>query len=493
MHIERHDKVVAKHQALFVVGGFVFAFLLSKFHGFALGYGLDDFATLSAGSEELWRHLLAQGRFTFAGLHKLVTLAGLQQPDFATIGLGLTTVAFAWFLKSVFEQVQVQHPVLGAAIGVLLGSDPFFAEYVSFRQSLLPLAACMAITTCALLSYLRWRRNGRLRMAGLAVVLGAVAAGLNQLAVAFLCIGILACEMNNERTTGSLSRVAKATLWTAVTGALVTILYTVLAHLAAGSLGVTDAGNERFALVSASALGDRADQVARLLSDLAGGRHALHSGIMIACVWLAAGILALPFGDVRSRLLQGGIASAFFVLSVSLALLPAAAAGVWWPMPRVLIGLPFALGVALALLARGALPSQLVASAGLLFVSSLLLAGQSSSLLIDQQRLNRWDMDLARSVVSVIDSRFGRAEEVAIIIHNPRWAHSVAPNIAYGDLNVSALSVRWAVDALFEESTGRRLDVSIGSGNSKFCSESGPRFPALPALTEIGRTVHVCM
>lgn len=479
--------------AWIVIASFAVAFFLSKLPGLELGYALDDFATRGADSAGLWQGFVAQGRFTFAALHAVISTAGLQQPDFAPVGFGLSALAFAWFFLIVMREMRISSPAFAIALGALLGSDPFFSEYVSFRQSMLPMAACLALTACSLTLYVHWLEERKPWMALLGVAVGATAAGLNQLSVALLCIAILTIELARLSSSPSPRDVGSALVRTAAAGAAVTLAYVLLAVTAVALLDVPVASDQRAGLVPLSDLPARFSSVLGLATTIGGGNHSLHPGIAIALLWIAAGVLAVPTGCARTRLRWVTVSLVFFVVASGLAVLPAAAAAAWWPMPRVLIAVPIVATFTIVILSRDAKPWQTGIAAALMLASALLLAGKSSSVLYDQQRLNRWDMALAQSVLAAVDERHGPAERLPLVLHNTRWAHPLEPTMPNGDLNLSAVSVDWAVDALFEEATGRRVDVRIAPPGMARCAEGQSRFPSRDAMFEADGAVNVCM
>ena len=78
-----------------------------------------------------------------------------------------------------------------------------------------------------------------------------------------------------------------------------------------------------------------------------------------------------------------------------------------------------------------------------------------------------------------------------ILIHRAKWAHEIDQSMPIGDANTSALSVGWAVDALFEEATGRRLNVKLGVQGDMVCDKS-PSFPNSGSIHQVDGVVHVC-
>lgn len=479
--------------AWIAVAAFALAFILSKLPGLALGYALDDFATRGDESAGLWQSFIAQGRFTFAALHAVISAAGLEQPDFAAVGFGLSAIAFGWYFLIILKEINIASTALAIALGALLGSDPFFTEYVSFRQSMLPMATCLALTAYAVKLYVDWLHSEKLSIAAIGVTVAAVAAGLNQLSVALLCIAILAIEFARLSSNVTTRRIGVAVLRTAAAGAAVTTVYALLAVAAIAVFGLPGASDPRAGLLGLTELPERAANVFQLASVVGSGNHSLHPGIAVTLLWVAAVVVAVPVAAVRMRLRWTAAALVFFVVASGLAVIPATAALTWWPMPRVLIAVPIAATLAIAFLARDAKPWQSASAAALILVGALLFAGKSSSVLHDQLRLNRWDMALAQSVLSAIDRQHGLAETMPIVLHNPRWAHPVAPTMPSGDLNLSALSVGWSVDGLFEEATGRRVDVRLAPPGMAKCAEGQPRFPMHDSMFVVGSAVHVCM
>lgn len=161
-------------------------------------------------------------------------------------------------------------------------------------------------------------------------------------------------------------------------------------------------------------------------------------------------------------------------------------------MPRTLIAVPFAFAFLVCALGSQCGGRQIVLSSALLLFASTLLAGKSNEILTNQQRLNRWDMLLARDVIHTVGQERVIDATTPILIHRARWAHQIDPMMAVGDMNVSAMNVGWAINALFEEASGRRLNVRLATAGDEVCVEA-PAFPQEGSIRVRDGEVHVCL
>lgn len=471
---------------------FAVAFLLSKVLGFFPGYALDDYVTGQQSAVGLSQQFIAQGRFTFALLHDVLSRAHLQQADFASTGLFALALFSALFYCRAFE-LDGRGPRLGfwVASGLLLGAHPYLAEYVTFRQAIMPLALAMFLSWLSIGSYITWRNDGGLLRLSTAIFAAVLATGTNQLALAFLSIAALYWELQPAAGASGMREAGRQLLVgisrTAAASLTVVIIYYAIATGVKLAAGVTG-GDTRATFLALSAVAERAVQVWDLLLRIGFGDEAIASRIAKAGLWLAFFALLVSAG-IRQPV-RAVVALVFLAIAVSLAVLPVSVGSVWWPVPRTLVAIPMALIGVLALLAHGGhRPLQGIAAIGLGF-SALLLAAHSSSMLNDQQRLNRWDVLKARDVASRIAERYPSANKLAL--SGARWSYPVATDMAQGDMNVSAISVGWAVDALFDEATGEQMTVRTTATPVPACA-ARPRFPAEDSTFLDGDEVVACL
>ena len=174
-------------------------------------------------------------------------------------------------------------------------------------------------------------------------------------------------------------------------------------------------------------------------------------------------------------------ASGIFLVSVS---------AVWWPVPRAMYAVGFALGLAMLLLALHVPPPWARGFRALLMVGAACLAFQSASVLYDQLRLNRWDSWSASAIINDLVAR-GIGPDTKIVLVGAGWAHPASLPTLQGDLNVSALAIPWGTPGLFRETTGMPWKVeSIAS--SAEC-EGLPRWPAHDSVRRVGGATYICM
>lgn len=476
-----------------VFGWFAPAFLLlffaSKSLGLSVGYALDDYATLLAQSGDMHGFYLSQGRFAFALIQLGIDFAGLKQPELTGLGFFLSAgglLVISWLTLSGWLQ---NHRLLAAAMGALLGAHPFFTEYVSFHQSMFPTGICFLVTSGAIFLLVDDATASRRRFCAAAAV-AAVACGINQIAMAYFCIAALGISLQKRAVLRPLRKTLLAVRDTVLAGALASIFYLMMFAISMRLASVDP--NARMKTLAVSELGGRAHDVAALLLNIATGAHPLVGALAAISIALVVAAFCFRTSAKAERWSYVWIGALVLALGLGLALAPAAISGVWWPMPRTLIALPLAIALGLCVLSFGASETQVRVATVVLFVAGAVFAGKSGSLLVNQQRLNRWDMGLAREIVLKVAESRQLDEATPIVIHRASWAYEVDKVMPIGDANTSAVNVGWSVDALFEEASGRKLQVTLGTESDKTCA-GAPRFPTTGSIRSVDQAVHVCL
>lgn len=468
---------------------FSLLFFASKSLGLTIGYSLDDYATLGSAKGQMQGFFISQGRFTFALLQSLMDSSNLLQPELAGLGFILSAGGLMFVCWVTVSRWLQKHLMLAIALGALLGAHPFFAEYVSFRQSLFPMGVCFVLIAGATILLAQDAPETITRLL-LASSLAAMASGINQLAMAFFCIAVLGISLQKNIHLPPFHALLLAVKTTAVAGSVASVFYLTIFGITSSMVAVDN--NARMALLSFGDISERSSDVAVLLTSIFGGSHPLVGSIAAICVAIAILVLSIRVSARLEQWMQVLIGGIVMVLAIAIALLPTSISGVWWPVPRTLIALPLAVALGIAILSCRASRVQLGSANVTLFIAAAIFSGKSGALLLDQQRLNRWDIGLARDIVQKISEGRKIDASTSILIHRAKWAHEIDKNMPIGDANLSALSVDWAVNALFEEATGRRLNVKLGAQSDRICERS-PSFPDSGAIHESDGSVHVCL
>lgn len=485
---------------LFLVS-YIGFFLASKLIGFTTGYALDDYGIIRQdGAESLFEFFLSQGRYGSALMDVVLHASKLTMSSFSTIGLSATAIFSGLFFRDALDLPRNGIPLLAVGIGALLGSHPYYTEYVSFRQAALPMAAMFLGLWAALRLYrlALTQESGRtLNLVG-SLLAATLAMGFNQLAISYMAIAVLCVHMQRLRRGASpvlagslagdrtwLGPVIKA----ALTGSILVASSTAMAKSTMLVFGIES--TQRAELIGASALIQRSRELVDLLPVLWLKSETI-AGWPAKIAALAAFLVLLLSGLRYPKSTATWLSFVTFIAGTAAALIPAAASTVWWPVPRTLIAVPFALASAIALLVPDGRRGASLTSAGfLLMASACIFSAHSNLILSNQQRLNRWDQMLARDISQMASERFpGHAPKLAIVDSN--WAHEVARGIAQGDLNISALSVGWVLDPLFDEATGRDQSVRLAPEFSGFCKTS-PKYPDPASMHLEKDEIVVCM
>lgn len=486
----RHKQAYSGARTFFwFAASFLILFFASKSLGLTIGYSLDDYFTLAAGNSSLHSDFLSQGRFTFALLQTWMDFSDLKQSELAGLGFFLSAgglLLISWLTLAKWLQ---EHHLLAAAVGALLGAHPFFTEYVSFRQSLFPMGICFTLLAGAIVLLMQGTSASMGRLFA-AVTLAATASGINQIGMSFFCIAALSISLQKRGPLLSFRALLLAVKDTVIIGALASILYLAVVGITMHLIAFDP--NARLSTLGFNQVSDRIHDVAILLMNVLGGNHPLVGSLASICITFAIITIAIRVSINSEQWTHALMGAVVLAVGIILALAPNTFSGVWWPVPRTLIALPLAIALAVVVLSFGARRGQIRAASGALFIAVVILAGKSGSLLMDQQRLNRWDMELAREIVFKIAENRQIDPSTPIVIHRAKWAHEIGEGMPIGDTNTSALKVNWAVDALFEEASGRKMQITQGSERDKICTNA-PVFPTTGSILEVNGTIHVCL
>ncbi len=470
-------------------------FFISKFSGFLPGYALDDYKIISQLTpEDLSSFYVSQGRFTSALVDNVLAASNLRLTDLYIVGLLAIGVFSGLFFRAALRFSPSTPRIFIIACAAALGSHPYLAEYTTFRQSAFLMALFNLLCFGAFLAYLQANAKPpeRWRYLFLSCSLAVLALGVNQLAAAYLCIALIAYHTSIPRfrtDSGAVllpRNLMRALVISGCYGAAITVGYLIVAVLSAYMFG--QSGDGRTELLSPAGLPQRIGEAATLVASIFFLDEVVASSV--SKLLLFAGLLAALLPLSKQRLRSTAVALVFFAAVTLIALLPILVSGTWWPVPRTLIVVIFATVATLCLCQDGS-GVQLRAAACLILAGSVLFVGHSNALLGNQLRLNRWDMEKASQIVAVTATRFPDANR--IVLSGSRWYHSSAPSIAQGDLNVSALAIGWAVDPLFDEATGKDVQVRVASDEENSTCNGRREFPHPDSLVEIGDEVVVCL
>lgn len=474
---------------LWFAASFFLLFLASKSLGLTMGYALDDYATLISDKGQMQGFFVSQGRFTFALMQNVMDLSDLKQPQLAGLGFFLSAgglLLISWVTLAKWLEKEIW---LAIAVGALLGAHPFFAEYVSFRQSLFPMGVCFLLVVGAIFLLAQEGPGTVVRFCA-ACALAAIASGINQIAMAFFCLAALGIALQKDIDLPPLRALLLAIRRSVLAGAVAGVLYLVLSAFAIRMVAVNP--NDRMSVLGLGDIGTRLGDIATLLTSIFGGSHPLVGPVAAFCTGAALLVLCVRATTKYGQWMQvvsGGIVIA---LGFVLTLLPTSISGVWWPVPRTLIVMPLAIALGIAILSFDASRVQVRVASVALLIAVAIFSGKSGWLLENQQRLNRWDIGLARDIVMRISETRQIDATTPILIHRAKWTYETDPSMPLGDANTSALTSRWAVDPLFEEASGRRLNVKSGDEGDKTC-ENSPSFPNSGSIREVEGALHVCL
>lgn len=482
--------------AAIVLLSYCAAFLVSKYVGLFPGYAIDDYQIISRQHEgEQIAFFLTQGRYGTALIDFLLQGSSLNMLSFSVISLIASMLFSGLFFTAVLAPAADTSRAALASIAAVLGAHSYYTEYVTFRQSALPMSMMFVLVWLAALSYRKAISSDGNRATNLilATLAGGGAMGFNQLAVCYCAAAVLYIHLNlllrdeSVAKRSLLGALLRATLYSAATGAVLIGVNVLLSACLRLALDIPTDG--RASVLAMSQLGERAGQLATLIPQLLYRTETVASPLAKLTSLAAIIILFIP---LRASELRGSLIALYFLLAgIAITVVPVTLSSTWWPVPRTLISFAFVLaGTAMLLLSREK-PRRQIAATALFVVSALLFCAHSNSLLLNQQRLNRWDIAQAQAI-ALRAAADHPAVSGKIAITGAHWYHSLAPGIAQGDMNTSAMAIGWAVDALFDESTGTDLSVRSAPELAPACEGRQP-FPAKDSMIEVDGEVLVCM
>lgn len=280
------------------------------------------------------------------------------------------------------------------------------------------------------------------------------------------------------------------------TGALIFIaalIYLVAAKALAYSLGNGMEG--RGTLLSFDAVPRRLDELHQLGLQLLDRFYVLKRPLLpvLAASLIAAGYVCASMQSRKAMLQQTGLVAAYLAFAAC-GIGIVAIANVWWPVPRVLIGLSFALAAAAlpALIHPGRLTRTYAVSCSIL----LILGGTSIGLGIhaDQKRINAWDDDLAERLYEDASALAGtKSPRIEIANAHMKWTHAVGVESLWGDMNMSAFAVPGALPGLFQESLGAKVEIIETTQAWMTTCNTLPGWPEKRSMRLQNEVVQICI
>jgi hypothetical protein len=453
--------------------------------------GLDDYVALHQDRSLLF--YLWQGRFTQALIQAVLTDLGLPPTAIAWPVIILFFFFAAWAITSgVLYIASNKGSAFGlAAIGAVIASHPYLTEYFTFRESLITQGASFALLS---LVFFVWQQNkitarsvtfGRYALLLILMVLLAGAQQTTFIILGFFIIAgmvqqVLDADLGRSKARCDAQRKMLTLYLTAAFFYIV--IYALIRKVSDAPM------DSRSSIVGLGELGSRVKLIISLTKKLfLDAEPTLSLGVKqyFYCIFF----IFLLFAGIHKNkgILLIAIASvAFYIGSIFLV----SVSGVWWPVPRAVYALGFAMGIALLLVYINT-PQQLTklfpAAA---FIAASGFAFHSSAMLYDQIRLNRWDAWVA-SAVSQELAKFNVGPTTKVILVGASWGHPLGLRTSDGDLNTSALAVPWAANHLFMEVTGRRWEIE-SVRTSPECSNVKP-WPNVGSIKQLNNGIYVCL
>jgi hypothetical protein len=368
--------------------------ILSKGMALLPGFALDDYAAIHTDVSVNW--YISQGRFTQALVQLAMSGLGLRSPEihWPVILLFLPTIAICIALAIGIVTAGRGAILTASASAFVIGAHPYLTEYFSFRQAL-PTQWISLVLFAAYLHLIghqvRGPATGRGSWIWPAMVM-LLATGAQQIVfglAASVAIAAVAASTIRADNRASL-QTALGEQWPAIKILALTALAYIIVFVAIKATGAYQQ-DPRSALVAPGDLSERLREVAQLVfSILFRPEPLVPTGGKIA-LWVCMTWLLMSAWPSMARAAAGGVTT--LVACLGLSVLLVGLSGVWWPAPRAVYGVGFAFGLTIAVLGVASRRPNAAWIPAIIF--GFVLALQSSAMLFEQQRLNRWDMNRA--------------------------------------------------------------------------------------------------
>lgn len=475
-----------------IFAGALLGFVLSKGAALVPGYGLDDYAAV-LDDRPLWFYF-SQGRFTQAALQALMSsmhlsVTAVQWPiilAFIIGGSAALALGLAWVTQgrgNVWAQ---------AAVAALMAAYPYLTEYFWFRESLVTQCASFLLMAAFFASLPSGGEgHGRWRAYVVPVVLLIALAGAQQtaflVATFFVMARIALDAMQSGPGMAALIRCHRAILLTFIAAGIGYVIMYALSRRLGGP-----ATDQRASLVLLADVPMRVRLIGRLLATVLFEGEPIRSTLSKWLLDIVIIVAVVAAGWRRKS--NAAIVLLVFALSLAGSITLVGISREWWPVPRAIYGVGFALGLTLCVAAATVVDGRIArALSASIAVVAFIAAMESASILHDQGRLNRWDMATAHAVAhDVLAATGGKRVPLEISVPSGYLPYSLPPHTAEGDLNLSALQVPWALQRLLSEATGNAWDTTSKTGDPRCEGRAAWPSPGSVTLQEDGKAL-VCL
>jgi hypothetical protein len=474
-----------------IYAGALFGFLISKGQALVPGFALDDYIAIHQDRNPLM--YMWQGRFTQALIQVALTWIGIPSNSIAWPVILLFFVFASLAIALGISHVARNHGrTLGlASLAAVMACHPYLTEYFTFRESLITQGMAFALIALSFLIARADRPNSTGKIAGRFIALVCtmvLLAGAQQ--TAFIVLGFFIAArllLDTIDPTRAIQSEESKESKLMIRAFLAASLAYVAVFVVTTKMGGVPM-DSRSSLIGISAIGERFPLVLGLAGKLLLKNEPVLSLAVKGYLFLLYIVLVIIAGMSRPK-----IAIAIFVTSIVFfcgSIFLVSVSGTWWPVPRAVYGLGFALGISLLMVYLSLKKDLSLYFSIAVWIGAIGLSFNSSAILFDQIRLNRWDAWVAGSIARDL-SEIGVNSDQKVILVGANWVHPIGLKTIDGDLNTSALSVPWAVNHLFMETTGRNWHIE-SIGDSIECNDV-EIWPSKQAFKKTADLIYVCM
>lgn len=453
------------------------------------GFSVDSYT--NANGFPPFAFFLAQGRIgQFLMIHAVESIGiNYQASSLLLQATGIFMLGAASVLSiSAFFRVDASTQKAICLACLLFVAHPFNAEILTFPEASFYPNFATFVSSIALFLAARRIIPLALAIAAIAFSLSIYQISINILLVASTLglIGVLcrlpACVVDER----NIIRIGGVVFIAALT-------YLLAAKALAYALGNGMEG--RGTMLSLDAIPRRLDELHQLGLQLLDRFYVLKRPLLaiLAASLIAAGYACAFMRSGKAFLRQSALAAAYLAFAAC-GIGIVAIANVWWPVPRVLIGLSFAMAAA----ALPALihPGRLIRAYAVCCSILLILGGTSVGLGIhaDQKRINAWDDDLAERLYEDASALAGTSTpRIEIANVHMKWTHAVGVESLWGDMNMSAFAVPGALSGLFQESLGAKVEIIETTPAWMTTCNTLPGWPDKRSIRIQNEVVQICI
>ncbi len=473
------------------------------------GYAIDDYGFMTPGGTINFGLFFSQGRYIFAATTWFIESIGVNISDLY-FSLGIVALFFqAAFVVSILRFVGMGNSPSAGLVGAIIVAHPYLTEIFTFRIALSGYSLALIFSIMALEMVARnpatWCTRALALLATLAMLF-TYQVFLNYFAVAIIFAFIYGQVFHKKHSkllaTNNVYRERAITL--TIISAIATVAFFSIMRLGK-ALGLTN-GTGRADLIVFDKIPERIEQVSSSLVSIYWSAEPVFSGWLkiLVALMLVLSIVIIFWHLLTEKCKENSIGNVLFTFFAFLLLIPVSLGVIlpfqdWWPVPRVIAHVAIIIGF-IFLLADSCIQesanrflkftifiSRIVVLVGFVFISN--------QILIDQQRINQWDIMMANRIVSRLEMHPSFSNVQFLYITAGSWGFPAKLRTMQGDMNISSFFPDYSRIPLLSEVSGYRFEKALGSKASvgeAYCKNRQP-WPHSESITVDNDVAIICL